>query len=141
MYKFIHSGFPKYFAPHLSTYHTTDILDVVSVVNFLNVPKCQPTIHKSTKQSGFSFAFDATTVWNSLPEDICSSPTIASFRKKLKTYLYAKAYPPQLIFSYGFSMVLIYFSPWTLNLHIAIVLLCLRVHYSLEIKGATVAEW
>ena len=37
---------------------------------------------------------DAPTVWNSLPEDIRASPTIASFRKKLKTYLYAKAYPP-----------------------------------------------
>ena len=65
-----------------------------SVANFLNVPKFQPTIHKSTKQFGFSFAFDAPTVWNSLPEDIRASPTMASFRKKLKTYLYAKAYPP-----------------------------------------------
>ena len=65
-----------------------------SVANFLNVPKFQPTIHKFTKQFGFSFAFDAPTVWNSLPEDIRASPTIASFRKKLKTYLYAKAYPP-----------------------------------------------
>ena len=58
------------------------------------MPKFQPTIHKSTKQFGFSFAFDAPTVWNSLPEDIRASPTIASFRKKLKTYLYTKAYPP-----------------------------------------------
>ena len=31
-------------------------------------------------------------------------------------------------------MVLTYFCPWTLNLHIAIVLLRLRVHYSVEIK-------
>ena len=62
--------------------------------NFLNVPKFQPTIHKSTKQFGFSFTFDAPTIWNSLPEDIRASPTIATFRKKLKTYLYAKAYPP-----------------------------------------------
>ena len=42
----------------------------------------------------YSFAFDAPTVWNSLPEDIHASPTIASFKKKLKTYLHAKAYPP-----------------------------------------------
>ena len=76
--------------------HTTilTILDAVSVANFLNVPKFQTKIHKSTKQFGFSFAFDAPTVWNSLPEDIRASPTIASFRTKLKTYLYAKAYPP-----------------------------------------------
>ena len=81
-----------------------------SVANFLNVPKFQPKIHKSTKQFGFSF--DAPTVWNSLPEDIRASPTIASFRTKLKTYLYAKAYP-QVFFSYGFSVVLACFCPWT----------------------------
>ena len=87
--------FPKYFAPYLSTYHTTyNTRRSQSVANFLNVPKFQPTIHKSTKQFCFSFAFDAPTVWNSLPEDICASPTIASFRKKIKTYLYVKAYPP-----------------------------------------------
>ena len=95
VYKFIHTGFPKYFAPHLSTYRTTyNTRCSQSVANFLNVPKFQPTIHKSTKQFGFSFAFNAPTVWNSLPEDIRASPTMASFRKKLKTYLYAKAYPP-----------------------------------------------
>ena len=95
VYTFIHTGFPKYFAPHLSTYRGTyNIRCSQSVANFLNVPKFQPTIPKSTKQFGFSFAFDALTVWNSLPEDISASPTIASFRKKLKTYRYAKAYPP-----------------------------------------------
>ena len=71
------------------------ILDIVTVLPIsLDVPKFQPTIHKSTKQFGFSFAFDAPTVWNSLPEDIRASRTIASFRKKLKTYLYTKVYPP-----------------------------------------------
>ena len=95
VYKFIHTGFPKYFAPHLSTYRTTyNTRRSQSVANFLNVPKFQPTIHKSTKQFGFSFAFDAHTVWNSLPEDIRASPTIASLRKKLQKCLYAKAYPP-----------------------------------------------
>ena len=95
MYKFIHTGFPKYFAPYLSTYHNTyNTRCSQSVANFLNVPKFQPKIHKSTKQFGFSFAFDAATVWNSLPEDIRASPTIASFRTKLKTYLYTRAYPP-----------------------------------------------
>ena len=85
--KFIHTGFRKYFTPHLSTYRTTyNTRHSQSVASFLNVPKFQLSIHKSTKQFGFSFAFDAPTVWNSLPEDIRASPTIAS-RKKLKTYL------------------------------------------------------
>ena len=95
VYKFIHTGFPKYFAPYLSTYHNTyNTRCSQSVANFLNVPKFQPKIHKFTMQFGFSFASDAPTVWNSLPEDIHASPTIASFRTKLKTYLYTKAYPP-----------------------------------------------
>ena len=95
VYKFIHTGFPKYFAPYLSTYHTSyNSRRSQSVANFLTVPKFQPTIHKSTKQFGFSFAFDALTVCNSLPQNVRASPTIASFKKKLKTYLYAKAYPP-----------------------------------------------
>ena len=108
-YKFIHTGFPKYFTLHLSTYCTTyNTRHSQSVANFLNVPKFQPTIHKSTRQFGFSFAFDVPTVWNSLPEDIRASPTIASFRKKLKTYLYTKA-----IFLSSFSLT--YFCPWTLE--------------------------
>ena len=42
--KFIHTGFTKYFAPHLSTYRTTyNTRHSQSVVNFLNVPKFQPT--------------------------------------------------------------------------------------------------
>ena len=36
--------------------------------------------------------------------------------------------------TYGFSVVPTYFCPWTLNLHIAIVLLRLGVYYSVEIK-------
>ena len=95
VYKSIHTGFPKYFAPHLSTYCTTyNTRCSQSFANFLNVPKFQPTIHKSTKRFGFIFAFDAPTVRNSLPENICASPTIASFRKKLKTYFHGQAYPP-----------------------------------------------
>ena len=40
LYKFIHTGFPKYFAPHLSTYCTTyNTRRSQSVANFLNVPK------------------------------------------------------------------------------------------------------
>ena len=40
VYKFIHTGFPKYFAPYLSTYHNTyTTRRSQSVGNFLNVPK------------------------------------------------------------------------------------------------------
>ena len=52
VYIFIHSGFPKYFAPHLSTYCATyNTRHSQSVANFLNVPKFQPKIGQSTKAS------------------------------------------------------------------------------------------
>ena len=43
---------------------------------------------------GYSFAFDAPTLWNDLPDDVRSAPTLACFRKKLKSYLFDKAFPP-----------------------------------------------
>ena len=49
---------------------------------------------KSAKHFGHSFAFDAPKIWNELPQDVRSATSVASFRKKLKTYLFAKAYPP-----------------------------------------------
>ena len=53
VYKFIHTGFPKYFAPYHSMYHNTyNTRRSQSVANFLNVPKFQRKIHKSTKQFG-----------------------------------------------------------------------------------------
>ena len=91
VYKFLHTGFPKYFAPYISSYSTRRNQ---SGGNFLVIPKFQPSVHKSVKQFGYSFAFDAPTVWNALPGEICASPSLASFRKRLKTYLYTKAYPP-----------------------------------------------
>ena len=63
VHRFIHTGFPKYFVPHLSTYRTTyNTGHSQSVAKFFNVPKFQRKIHKSTKQLGFSFAFNAPTV-------------------------------------------------------------------------------
>ena len=55
------------------------------------IVRCRKLLRDRTLVGGVG---DAPTVWNSLPKDIRTSPTIASFRKKLKTYLYAKAYPP-----------------------------------------------
>ena len=95
VYKFLHTGFTKYFAPYISSYSSSYSTRCnQSGGNFLVIPKFQPSVHKSVKQFGCSFAFDATTVWNALPEEICVSPSLASFRKRLKTYLYTKAYPP-----------------------------------------------
>ena len=95
VYNFIYTGFSRYFATHLSSYSSSSSNRLSQCGgNFLVIPKFYPSIHKSVKQFGNSFAFDAPTVWNALPDKICASSSLATFRKQLKTYMYTKAYPP-----------------------------------------------
>ena len=83
-----HTGFPRYFAPYLSSYSSSySTRRSQSSGNFLVILKFYPSVYKSVKQFGNSFAFDAPTVWNALPDEIRASPSLASFRKHFKTYL------------------------------------------------------
>ena len=109
VYKFLHTGFPRYFAPHLSSYSSSYSTRLSqSGGNFLVIPKFYPSVHKSVKQFGNSFAFDAPTVWNPLPDAIRASPFSASFLKQLKTYLYTKLYPT-------LAWIIPWCSPWCLT--------------------------
>ena len=95
VYKFLHIGFSRYFAPYLSSYTSSySTRRSQSGGNLLVIPKFYPSVHKSIKQFGYSFAFDAPTVWNAMLDEIRASPSLASFRKQLKAYLYTKAFPP-----------------------------------------------
>ena len=95
VYKFLHSGSPSYFQPFLSlsscSYSTRRSHPDHQ---YLTVPPVRSSVFKSVKHFDHSFAFDAPKIWNELPHDVCSAASVASFRKKLKTYLFAKAYPP-----------------------------------------------
>ena len=95
VHKFLHSGSPSYFEPFLSlgscpysTRHSHPDRQ------YLTVPPFHSSVFKSVKHFGKTFAFDAPKIWNELPHDMQSATSVASFRKKLKTYLFAKAYPP-----------------------------------------------
>ena len=58
VYKFLQTGTPKYFIAQLSSYSNSyNTRRSQSGATFLTVPKFQPSIHKSAKQFGFSFAF------------------------------------------------------------------------------------
>ena len=95
VYKFIHSGSPSYFQPFLSlsscSYSTRRSHPDRQ---YLTVPPFRSSVFKSVKHFDHSFAFDAPKIWNELPHDVHNTVSVASFRKKLKTYLFAKAYPP-----------------------------------------------
>ena len=96
VYKFVNIGAPSYFEPFLSlsscpysTRHSH--LDH----QYLTVPPFHSSVFKSVKHFDHSFAFDAPKIWNELHHDVRSATSVASFRNKLKTYLFAKAYLPQ----------------------------------------------
>jgi hypothetical protein len=44
-----------------------------------------------------AFPVAGATVWNSLPDDITSSPTIHIFRARLKTYLFRYSFPGAIV--------------------------------------------
>ena len=53
VYKFLHTGFPKYFAPYISSYSSSySTRRSQSGGNFLVIPKFQPSVHESIKQFG-----------------------------------------------------------------------------------------
>ena len=50
VYKFLHTGFPRYFAPYLASYSRSyDTRHSQSGGNFLVIPKFYPSVHKSVK--------------------------------------------------------------------------------------------
>ena len=95
VYKFLNCGQPRYFAPFLkprqSVYNTRKSqADGV----FLEIPHFTTSLYKSSKHFNLSFAYDAPKIWNDLPDDVRSATSLHSFRRKLKAYLFAQAYPP-----------------------------------------------
>ena len=77
VYKFPHSGHPRYISAHLSVccgrygtkYNHAD-------KRFLNITHLYTNLKK---HFGHTFAFDAPTVWNDLPDDVLSAPTLFFF--------------------------------------------------------------
>ena len=95
VYKYLHTNCPKYFSPFLKVKqcaYNTQLSQSDGII--LHVPQYQSSIYISTKQFSLSFAYDAPKIWNKLPDDVRSATSIASFRKKLKAYLFCQAYPP-----------------------------------------------
>ena len=105
VYKFLHRGSLKYFEPFLISRHSAyNTRRSQSDGMFFEVPHFT-SVFKSRKHFGLSFEYDAPMIWNDLPEEVHSANSLASFRSRLKSYLFGKAYPPK------FSILLL-LSPW-----------------------------
>ena len=77
--KFLHRAYPKYFAPFLKPRHSiynTHKSQADGV--FLEVPDFDPSVYKSSKHFGLSFAYDAPKIWNDLPDEVHSATSLHS---------------------------------------------------------------
>ena len=94
VYKFLHNSSPSLFGQSLSlsscSYSTRHNHPDHQ---YLTVPSFHSSLYKSFKHFGHGFAFDDPNICNGLPKNVRTAISIACFRKKLKTYLFAKAYP------------------------------------------------
>ena len=57
-----------------------------------------PSVFKSRKHFGLSFGYDKPMIWNDLPDDVRSANSLASFRSRLKSYIFEKHIHPNFPF-------------------------------------------
>jgi len=95
IYKFLHTGVPAYFSPHLTRYTCQVNTRCSSPDNlYLHVPVYKPSVNKSKVHFHNCLSYDGTLLWNSLPHKVHSAPTVSCFGQRLKTHLFQDAYPP-----------------------------------------------
>jgi len=46
-------------------------------------------------------------IWNGLPEDVVSAPTLSSFRRRLKPFLFQQSYPNIIIYNCAFDTIVV----------------------------------
>ena len=67
--------------------------EVTPKLKFLQTPTFDRRVHKSIKHFSNSFSHYASALWNSFPLHVRNSPSVASFRKHLKTHLFSSSFP------------------------------------------------
>ena len=85
-FRHFENSLPPYLSELLHTYQPSRTLRSSSE-KLLKVPK--PNLKSAGNRS---FHFQAAKVWNSLPTNIRSSPSLSSFKKNLKTHLFKERF-------------------------------------------------
>ncbi|XP_067320958.1 uncharacterized protein [Anolis sagrei] len=88
-YKALNSSGPKYLSDRISAYDPTRTLRS-SGEALLSIPPASQARLAGTRERAFSVV--APRLWNTLPVDIRQAPSLMSFRKSLKTWLFEKAF-------------------------------------------------
>ena len=93
-YKILNQGQPAYLRGLIHPYTSSRNTRRSSPkVKFLHTPTFDHIVHKSIKHFSNSFSHYAPVLLNSLPFQIRNSPSVALFRKHLKTHLFNSSFP------------------------------------------------
>ena len=93
-YKILNQGQPVYLRELIHPYTSfRNTRRSTPKLKFLHTPTFDRRVHKSIKHFSNSFSHHAPVLWNSLPFQIRNSPSVASFRKHLKTHLFNSSFP------------------------------------------------
>ena len=95
IFKYLHSHMPYYFSPYLIRYTCRANTRRGNPDNlYLQVPMYKTSVNKSKVHFQNSLSYDGPILWNTLPHDVRSCPTLSSFTRKLKSHSFQDAYPP-----------------------------------------------
>ena len=93
-YKILNQGQPVYqgelIHPYTSPRNTRRSTPKLKI---LQTPTFNRRVHKSIKHFSNSFSHYVPVLWNSFPFHVRNSPSVASFRKHLKTHLFSYSFP------------------------------------------------
>ena len=93
-YKILNQGQPVYLRELIHPYTSSrNTRRSTPKLKFLQTPIFDHRVHKSIKHLSNSFSHYALVLWNSFPFDLRYSPSVASFRKHLKTHLFNNNFP------------------------------------------------
>ena len=101
-YKAQHGQAPRYISNLIEKYHPTRSLRSATK-SLLKEPSCRTTTYGSR-----SFRVSAPRLWNSLPQHIRQTKTLANFKKLLKTHLFKHAFKLWYWLKWFYTCVLTY---------------------------------
>jgi len=89
VYRFLHGLAPRYLSDHIQS--VTD-----SNRRCLRSSSSSQLVIRRTRLSNVgdrAFPVAGSRLWNSLPHDVTSAPTLTVFRNRLKTFLFCQSFP------------------------------------------------
>ena len=93
-YKILNQGQPVYLRELIHPYSSSrNTRRSTPKLKFLQTPTFDRRVHKSIKHFSNSFNHCAPSLWNSFPFHVRNSPSVAYFRKHLKTHIFSSSFP------------------------------------------------